>query len=223
MTGPLSVAASPAFWVAVVAYCIASVLAVCRARRQGERSAGSGRVRRDRDDRARHRYRLARRRGRAPGRLGPRGARLPRVHHHRRLRAREHALPADTRRRRRDAGVARAALARAAHAGGRSPRGSVGARPDPHLARDARRRHCSRSRARCRRSTSSRIARSSARSSTAAAFKDREAAPLEPLDQLAHRLVWVGFPIFTIALVLGAVWTSRLGQDLGGSSTCSRW
>jgi ABC-type uncharacterized transport system permease subunit len=45
-------------------------------------------------------------------------------------------------------------------------------------------------------------------------FKDR-GAPLEALDRLSHRLVWVGFPIFTIALVLGAVWTSRLGASLG--------
>jgi len=39
-------------------------------------------------------------------------------------------------------------------------------------------------------------------------------APLESLDRLAHRLVWVGFPIFTVALVLGAVWTARLGESL---------
>jgi ABC-type uncharacterized transport system permease subunit len=44
-----------------------------------------------------------------------------------------------------------------------------------------------------------------------ATFKDR-GAPLESLDRLAHRLVWVGFPIFTVALVLGAVWTG--GRDL---------
>jgi ABC-type uncharacterized transport system permease subunit len=47
-----------------------------------------------------------------------------------------------------------------------------------------------------------------------AAFKDR-GAPLESLDRLAHRLVWVGFPIFTVALVLGAIWTARLGENLG--------
>ena len=47
----------------------------------------------------------------------------------------------------------------------------------------------------------------------AIAFKDR-GAPLEALDRLAHRLIWVGFPIFTVALVLGAVWTSRLGIGL---------
>jgi len=39
-------------------------------------------------------------------------------------------------------------------------------------------------------------------------------APLEGLDRTAHRLIWVGFPIFTIALVLGAVWASSLGEDL---------
>jgi ABC-type uncharacterized transport system permease subunit len=45
------------------------------------------------------------------------------------------------------------------------------------------------------------------------AFKDR-GAPLEALDKLSHRLVWFGFPIFTIALVLGAVWVAKLGENL---------
>lgn len=45
-------------------------------------------------------------------------------------------------------------------------------------------------------------------------FGDDEGAPLESLDRMNHRLAWVGFPIFTLALVLGAVWTSRLGEDL---------
>jgi ABC-type uncharacterized transport system permease subunit len=45
------------------------------------------------------------------------------------------------------------------------------------------------------------------------AFKDK-GAPLEALDRLSHRLIWIGFPIFTVALVLGAVWTSRLGENL---------
>ena len=45
------------------------------------------------------------------------------------------------------------------------------------------------------------------------AFKD-QGAPLESLDRMSHRLIWVGFPIFTLALVLGAVWTSRLGESL---------
>ncbi len=40
-------------------------------------------------------------------------------------------------------------------------------------------------------------------------------APLEPLDRLAHRLIWVGFPIFTVAMILGAVWTARLGESVG--------
>jgi len=45
------------------------------------------------------------------------------------------------------------------------------------------------------------------------AFKDR-GAPLEALDKMSHRLIWAGFPIFTVALVLGAIWTSRLGESL---------
>jgi ABC-type uncharacterized transport system permease subunit len=45
------------------------------------------------------------------------------------------------------------------------------------------------------------------------AFKDK-GAPLDALDKLAHRLIWVGFPIFTIALVLGAIWVSKLGESL---------
>jgi ABC-type uncharacterized transport system permease subunit len=40
-------------------------------------------------------------------------------------------------------------------------------------------------------------------------------APLEALDRISHRLIWIGFPIFTVALVLGAIWTSRLGESLG--------
>ncbi|MEZ4368943.1 MAG: cytochrome c biogenesis protein CcsA [Kofleriaceae bacterium] len=36
---------------------------------------------------------------------------------------------------------------------------------------------------------------------------------LEGLDRMGHVLVWVGFPIFTLALVLGAVWVSRLGAS----------
>jgi ABC-type uncharacterized transport system permease subunit len=45
------------------------------------------------------------------------------------------------------------------------------------------------------------------------AFKDN-GAPLEALDRLSHRLIWVGFPIFTVALVLGAIWVSKLGESL---------
>ena len=43
-----------------------------------------------------------------------------------------------------------------------------------------------------------------------AAFKDK-GAPLESLDRISHRLVWIGFPIFTVAIVLGAIWAARLG------------
>src|SRR5262249_7546407 len=46
-----------------------------------------------------------------------------------------------------------------------------------------------------------------------AAFRDK-GAPLEALDRLSHRLIWVGFPIFTVALVLGAVWVAKLGESL---------
>jgi ABC-type uncharacterized transport system permease subunit len=45
------------------------------------------------------------------------------------------------------------------------------------------------------------------------AFKDK-GAPLEALDKLSHKLIWVGFPIFTVALGLGAVWVSKLGESL---------
>ena len=44
------------------------------------------------------------------------------------------------------------------------------------------------------------------------AFKDG-GAPLESLDRLAHRLVWVGFPIFTVALVLGAIWVAQARRE----------
>src|SRR5204863_32790 len=36
-------------------------------------------------------------------------------------------------------------------------------------------------------------------------------APLDTLDRLAARCVSVGFPVFTLALVTGAVWVARLG------------
>jgi ABC-type uncharacterized transport system permease subunit len=39
----------------------------------------------------------------------------------------------------------------------------------------------------------------------------RGGAPLETLDRLALRCVSVGFPIFTVALVTGAMWIARLG------------
>jgi ABC-type uncharacterized transport system permease subunit len=37
------------------------------------------------------------------------------------------------------------------------------------------------------------------------------AAPLETLDRLAHRCVSIGFPVFTLAIVTGAIWVARLG------------
>jgi ABC-type uncharacterized transport system permease subunit len=40
---------------------------------------------------------------------------------------------------------------------------------------------------------------------------DQQQAPLATLDRLALRCVSLGFPIFTIALVTGAVWIARLG------------
>jgi ABC-type uncharacterized transport system permease subunit len=48
----------------------------------------------------------------------------------------------------------------------------------------------------------------------AVAFKTR-GAPLESLDRLIHRLVWVGFPLFTVAMVLGVMWTARRGDGWG--------
>jgi len=48
----------------------------------------------------------------------------------------------------------------------------------------------------------------------AIAFKTK-GAPLESLDRLMHRLVWVGFPLFTIAMVLGVMWTARRGDGWG--------
>ena len=56
---------------------------------------------------------------------------------------------------------------------------------------------------------------------------DRGAASLETLDRLAARCVSFGFPIFTVALVTGALWIARLGLLWGtwpcGPSTCWRW
>jgi ABC-type uncharacterized transport system permease subunit len=41
-------------------------------------------------------------------------------------------------------------------------------------------------------------------------FLFRRGIALETLDLLAHRLVLLGFPIFTVAIMLGAVWVSKL-------------
>src|SRR4029078_8961103 len=35
--------------------------------------------------------------------------------------------------------------------------------------------------------------------------------PLDTLDRLALRCVSIGFPVFTIAIVTGAMWVARLG------------
>jgi ABC-type uncharacterized transport system permease subunit len=35
--------------------------------------------------------------------------------------------------------------------------------------------------------------------------------PLDTLDRLAHRCVSIGFPVFTLAIITGAVWVARLG------------
>jgi ABC-type uncharacterized transport system permease subunit len=42
-------------------------------------------------------------------------------------------------------------------------------------------------------------------------FRDK-GAPLEALDRNVHRLVWFGFPVFTVALVLGLIWGTRRGD-----------
>ena len=41
----------------------------------------------------------------------------------------------------------------------------------------------------------------------------RRGPPLELLDGVVQRCVNIGFPIFTIAVILGAVWMARLGRD----------
>ena len=51
-------------------------------------------------------------------------------------------------------------------------------------------------------------AASSASSSTASIARG---TPLETLDRLAHRCVSIGFPVFTLAIVTGAIWVARLG------------
>lgn len=38
----------------------------------------------------------------------------------------------------------------------------------------------------------------------------KQSAALETLDKLSHRLVLIGFPIFTLSMMLGAVWVSQL-------------
>lgn len=40
-------------------------------------------------------------------------------------------------------------------------------------------------------------------------FFFRRGVALESLDQLAHRLVLIGFPIFTLSIILGVIWVSK--------------
>jgi ABC-type uncharacterized transport system permease subunit len=40
----------------------------------------------------------------------------------------------------------------------------------------------------------------------------RKGPPLELLDSVVQRCVNVGFPVFTVAIILGAVWMARLGK-----------
>jgi ABC-type uncharacterized transport system permease subunit len=35
--------------------------------------------------------------------------------------------------------------------------------------------------------------------------------PLDTLDRLAHRCVSIGFPVFTLAIITGAIWVARIG------------
>jgi ABC-type uncharacterized transport system permease subunit len=42
-------------------------------------------------------------------------------------------------------------------------------------------------------------------------FRDK-GAPLESLDRNVHRLVWFGFPVFTVALILGLIWGTKRGE-----------
>ncbi len=43
----------------------------------------------------------------------------------------------------------------------------------------------------------------------------RSGAPLEKLDQLAHRMVLGGFPIFTVAVITGVIWVGQRGTGFG--------
>jgi ABC-type uncharacterized transport system permease subunit len=42
----------------------------------------------------------------------------------------------------------------------------------------------------------------------------KKGTSLETLDHLAHRCVQVGFPLFTVAMVTGALWSARLTTEL---------
>ena len=84
------------------------------------------------------------------------------------------------------------------------------------MGRSARRTSCSRRWA-------SRCSRSPPCSRSLYLFQDRQlkrkqfdrvmerGTPLDTLDRLAHRCVSIGFPVFTLAIVTGAIWVARLG------------
>ena len=46
---------------------------------------------------------------------------------------------------------------------------------------------------------------------TGASFRGNK-APLESLDRRAHRIILAGFPVFTVAVVLGIAWVSQRGS-----------
>ncbi len=130
------------------------------------------------------------------------------------------ALPADGRGRVRGAGGRGADPARAARAvaaASRAGDGRASVRPTSCSRRWAWR--CSRSPRCWRSSTSSRTATSSASSSSASIARG---TPLETLDRLAHRCVSIGFPVFTLAIVTGAIWVARLGLLHGPGGAAPR-
>ena len=51
---------------------------------------------------------------------------------------------------------------------------------------------------------------------------DARGTPLETLDRLAHRCVSIGFPVFTLAIVTGAIWVARLGLLHGHGDAAPR-
>ena len=160
------------------------------------------------------RHRLARHAARAPGAVGARGDRLPRVDHDRRLSAREHALPADARRRRRDAGrrSSCSCVARLTPAGTTPEDLSALGRVHISLATVGVGVFALASALSAiylveERALKKQEVRRRSRSRTAARRSRRSTG-------CRHRLIWVGFPIFTVALVLGAIWVSRLGESL---------
>ena len=45
----------------------------------------------------------------------------------------------------------------------------------------------------------------------------RKGVALESVDKLSHRLVLIGFPIFTVSMMLGVIWVTQRYGDLGKS------